>query len=83
MILERFPEISGTEISIIDHHQLIQDILSVYQSHLKQQQPQQLNTDKIHFLDLFHKQLHQRHTQRLLNKNFPANHNHNKNKNQV
>ncbi len=37
-ILEKFPELSGTKISIIDHHRLHQDVLTTYQTHLKQQQ---------------------------------------------
>ncbi len=39
-ILEKFPELSGTKISIIDHHRLHQDVLTTYQTHLKQQQQQ-------------------------------------------
>ncbi len=37
-ILEKFPDLSGTKISIIDHHRLHQDVLTTYQTHLKQQQ---------------------------------------------
>ncbi len=33
-ILEKFPELSGTKISIIDHHRLHQDVLTTYQTHL-------------------------------------------------
>ncbi len=40
-ILEKFPELSGTKISVIDHHRLHQDVLGVYQEHTKQQQPPQ------------------------------------------
>jgi hypothetical protein len=39
-ILEKFPELSGTKISIIDHHRLHQDVITTYQTHLKQQQQQ-------------------------------------------
>ena len=39
-ILDKFPDLSGTKFSIIDHHQLHQDVLTVHQTHLKQQQPQ-------------------------------------------
>jgi hypothetical protein len=39
-ILEKFPELSGTKISIIDHHRLHQDVLTTYQTHLKQLQQQ-------------------------------------------
>jgi hypothetical protein len=35
---KKFPELSGTKISIIDHHRLHQDVLTTYQTHLKQQQ---------------------------------------------
>jgi hypothetical protein len=38
-ILEKFPELSGTKLSIIDHHRLHQDVLTTYQTYLKQQQP--------------------------------------------
>jgi hypothetical protein len=37
-ILEKFPELSATKISIINHHRLHQDVLTTYQTHLKQQQ---------------------------------------------
>ncbi len=40
-ILEKFPELNGTKISVIDHHRLHQDVLSVHQVHTKQQQPPQ------------------------------------------
>jgi hypothetical protein len=39
-ILEKFPELSGTKISIIDHHRLHQDVITTYQTHLKQLQQQ-------------------------------------------